>query len=73
MGLQEHRLQEEKRLIEIEHTIKSLEDKIDTLQNNVADLVSAWKAASWLVSVIKWVGGAAVAITAITTLVRGFK
>lgn len=71
--LQQHQLAEELRLREIEQNIKSLEIKIDTLTTNVSDLVSAWKAASWLISVIKWVGGIAVAITAILTLFRGYK
>lgn len=70
---QEHQLKEEKRLLEIEQNIKSLEEKIDTLSKDVTDLVSAWKAASWLVSLVKWVGGIAVAITAIITLLKGFK
>ena len=71
--LQEHQLKEEKRLLEIEQNIKSLEEKIDTLSKDVTDLVSAWKAASWLVSLVKWVGGIAVAITAIATLLKGVK
>lgn len=69
----QHQLKEEIRLLEIEQNIKSLEDKIDTLQKDVSDLVTAWKAASWLVSVVKWVGGVAVAITAITALLKGIK
>lgn len=71
--LQEHQLKEEKRLLEIEQNIKSLEEKIDTLSKDVTDLVSAWKAASWLVSLVKWVGGIAVAVTAIATLLKGVK
>ena len=69
----EHQLQEEKRLLEIETNIKSLETKIDLLATDVADLVSAWKAASWLVSLVKWLGGLSVAYVAIVTLVKGFK
>lgn len=69
----QHQLKEEIRLLEIEQNIKSLEDKIDTLQKDVSDLVTAWKAASWLVSVVKWVGGIAVAATAIITLLKGIK
>ena len=71
--LQEHQLKEEKRLLEIEQNIKSLEEKIDTLSKDVTDLVSAWKAASWLVSLVKWVGGIALAVTAIATLLKGVK
>lgn len=60
------RRSDESRLIEIEH-------KLEKLSADVEDLVSAWKAASWLVSLVKWVGGIAVAITAIVTLVKGIK
>lgn len=68
--LTEHQLKEEMRLIEIETNIKQLEQKIDTLSTSVSDLVTAWKAASWLVSAVKWVGGIAIAITAIVSLVK---
>lgn len=71
--LQEHQLKEEIRLLEIEQNIKALEEKIDTLSQDVSDLVSAWKAASWLVSLVKWIGGIAVAVTAIITLIKGVK
>ena len=67
----DHQLQEELRLIEIENTIKQLEEKIDTLARNVDDLVTAWKAAAWLVSVVKWLGGLAIAGTAIITFMKG--
>ena len=73
IDLVEHQLEEEKRLLEIEQKLKSLEDKIDLMSTDVSDLVSAWKAASWLVSAIKWIGGIAVAITATITLIKGFK
>lgn len=71
--LSEHQINEERRLLEIEQTIQSLEKKIDTLQSDVSDLVSAWKAASWLVSAVKWLGGIAIAITALTAYVKGVK
>ena len=63
----------EKRLLEIEQTTLSLEKKIDSLQQDVSDLVSAWKAASWLVSAVKWLGGLALAITALTAYVKGIR
>lgn len=66
-------MEEERRLLDIENNIKQLETKIDTLSKDVSDLVSAWKAASWLVSVIKYLGGVAVALTAIAALVKGLK
>lgn len=69
--LQEHKIEEEKRLLEIENNIKDLEKKIDQLSLDVSDLVSAWKAAGWIVSVVKWLGGLAIAITAIITFMKG--
>lgn len=69
----QHQLKEEIRLLEIEQNIKALETKIDTLSTNVADLVAAWKAAGWLVSAIKWVGGTATAILAIMAILGKFK
>lgn len=68
--LHTHQQVEERRLVEIEQTIKDLEKKIDTLSDSVSDLVSAWKAANIVVSFIKWVGGAATAITALYTLLK---
>jgi len=70
-NLNEHRLEEEKRLLEIENNIKDLEKKIDQLSLDVSDLVSAWKAAGWIVSVVKWLGGLAIAATAIITFMKG--
>lgn len=68
-----HELEEERRLVELEQNIKLLEEKIDSLSKDVSDLVSAWKAATWLVGAVKWVGGIAVGITAILALVKGIK
>lgn len=64
------RLLEEKRLLEIETNIKALEEKIDLLTTDVSELVSAWKAAGWLVSVVKWIGGLAAAVTAVIVLFK---
>lgn len=47
-----------------------IEEKLDKLTSDVEDLVSAWKAANIVVSFIKWVGGAATAITALYTLLK---
>jgi len=71
--LHDHQINEERRLSEIEHNIKTLETKIDTLTLNVEGLVSAWKAASWLVSLVKWTSGIALAVTTLYTLGKGFK
>jgi hypothetical protein len=53
--------------------LKEIENKLEKLSGDVEDLVSAWKAASWLVSVVKWVGSIAVALTAIISLSKGLK
>ena len=67
----EHQIADEKRLLEIENSIKELEGKIDTLTTDVSELVAAWKAAAWLVSIVKWLGGLAIAGTAIITFMKG--
>ena len=71
--LLKHQLSEERRLTEIELEIKEVRASLQQLQNDVADLVSAWKAASWLVATAKWVGGIAISITAIAALLKGVK
>lgn len=72
-NLNECMLEEEKRLLEIENNIKDLEKKIDQLSVDVSDLVSAWKAAGWIVSAVKYLAGAAIAVGAIVTYLKGFK
>lgn len=54
-----------------EHRLTEIEIKLDKLSTDVEDLVAAWKAASWLVSVVKWLGGMAIAATAIITFMKG--
>ena len=49
-----------------------MERKIDKLTSDVEDLVNAWRAASWLVGAVKWLGSVAAAITAIYLLIKGF-
>lgn len=72
-NLNDHMLEEEKRLLEIENNIKDLEHKIDQLSRDVSELVSAWKAAGWLVSAVKYVAGAAIALGALVTYIKGIK
>lgn len=50
--------------------LTKIEKKLDKLSSDVEDLVSAWKAANVVVGFIKWVGGAATAVTAIYTLIK---
>ena len=51
--------------------LTEIETKLDKLTADVEDLVAAWKAAAWLVSVVKWLGGLAIAGTAIITFMKG--
>ena len=39
-----------------DHRLTEIEIKLDKLTADVEDLVAAWKAAAWLVSVVKWLG-----------------
>ena len=55
---------------EYDERLVKIEEKLDKLTSDVEDLVSAWKAANIVVSFIKWVGGAATAVTAIYTLLK---
>lgn len=64
MTTQHDRRTDDQRLTEIEI-------KLDKLSADVEDLVAAWKAAAWLVSVVKWLGGLAIAGTAIVTFMKG--
>ena len=54
-----------------DHRLTEIEIKLDKLTADVADLVAAWKAAAWLVSVVTWLGGLAIAGTAIITFMKG--
>ena len=54
-----------------DHRLTEIEIKLDKLTADVEDLVAAWKAAAWLVSVVKWLGGLAIAGTAIITFMKG--
>jgi len=56
-----------------EDRLTKIEAQLEKLTDEVEDLVTAWKAASWLVSVVKWVGSIAVALTAIISLSKGIK
>lgn len=54
-----------------DHRLTEIEIKLDKLTADVEDLVVAWKAAGWLVGVVKWLGGLALAGTAIITFMKG--
>lgn len=64
MIISENQRTDDQRLTEIEI-------KLDKLTADVEDLVAAWKAAARLVSVVKWLGGLAIAGTAIITFMKG--
>jgi len=71
--LTEHVVSEERRLLHMDNAIKEMRTEINRLSNDVSDLVSAWKAANWIVSLVKWLGGIAMAVTAFMALVKGIK
>ena len=54
-----------------DHRLTEIEIKLDKLTADVEDLVAAWKAAGWLVGVVKWLGGLAIAGTANITFMKG--
>jgi len=56
-----------------EHKIAELEAKIEKLSSDVEDLVSAWKAASWFVGLVKWVSGIAAALLVIVSFYKEVK
>lgn len=60
--------QDERRVYD--RRLDDIEEKLDKLSKDVEDLVSAWKAANFVVSFVKWVGGIATAVTAIYSLFR---
>jgi hypothetical protein len=69
--LTEHELNDELRLLEIENTIKALGGKIDELTRDVSDLVTAWKAANWVINFVKWAAGVSTAVTVLFMLFTG--
>lgn len=68
--LESHIVSEERRLLQIETDIKSLADKVTSLDTSVSDLVSAWRTATGVVAFVKWLAGA---VTAIAVLIAAFK
>jgi len=50
--------------------LAKIEAKLDTISQEVEELVSAWKAANLVVGFIKWAGGLSTAITAIYALLK---
>lgn len=71
--LTEHQVIEERRLTDIDRDIKEMRAEINRLSTDVSDLVSAWKAASFLLSVVKGLGAVAVAIGSFMLLLKGGK
>lgn len=71
--LTEHLISEEKRLLNMDNAIKEMRTEITRLSNDVSDLVSAWKAANWIVSLVKWLGGIAISVTAFMAMLKGYK
>lgn len=71
--LTEHHVFEERRLTDIDRDIKEMRAEITRLSSDVSDLVSAWKAASFLLSVVKGLGAIAVAVGSVMLLLKGGK
>ena len=71
--LTEHQVIEERRLTDIDRDIKEMRAEITRLSSDVSDLVSAWKAASFLLSVVKGLGAIAVAVGSVMLLLKGGK
>jgi len=67
----EHLISEEKRLLHMDNAIKEMRTEINRLSNDVSDLVSAWKAANWLVNLVKWAAAVSSAITVLYLLASG--
>ena len=64
---------EERRLTAIDRDIKEMRTELTKLSTDVSDLVSAWKAASFLLSVVKGLGAIAIAVGSITLILKGGK
>lgn len=71
--LQEHYLNEESRLVRMEEEIKSLRKDISELKQSVDNIVTAWKAASFFLGVIKWIAGIGAGLVAIFSIFKGIK
>ena len=71
--LTEHQIFDERRLTDIDRDLKEMRAELTRLSDDVSDLVSAWKAANWIVSLVKWLGGIAIAVTAFMTMLKGYK
>jgi hypothetical protein len=71
--LTEHQVFEERRLTDIDRDIKEMRAEITRLSADVSDLVSARKAASFLLSVVKGLGAIAVAVGSVILLLKGGK
>ena len=69
--LHRHQLEEERRLSDIEEQLAKVVENQEKLQKDVKDLVIAWQAASWIVSIVKGIGAIAVAIGAAYALLTG--
>lgn len=69
----EHHVFEERRLTAIDRDLKEMRTELTKLSTDVSDLVSAWKAASFLLSVVKGLGAIAVAVGSITLILKGGK
>jgi len=69
--LTEHTIEAEKRWSSIDNDIKELKHDLARLAKDVSELVQAWQAATWLITLIKGAGAISVALAALYALFRG--
>lgn len=57
----------------MEEKINSLRVEITELKQAVEDIVTAWKAATFFLGVVKWVAGIGAGLLAILTFIKGVR
>lgn len=71
--LLDHIITEENRLVRMEEKINSLRVEITELKQAVEDIVTAWKAATFFLGVVKWVAGIGAGLLAILAFIKGVR
>lgn len=64
---------EERRFTKIEEDIKSLTEKVESLEESIKDLVKAWEAASFILTAIKWMAAVGAGCLAIYGYIKGVR
>lgn len=73
INVEEHLKSIDDKLIELHTILKYHIDDEKDLTPVVKELVQAWKAASWILNFVKWVGIISGSIAAFFTLLKGHK